>query len=66
MNIGMKSNLKLVSDSYSPFHGFQFGFAVTYSEVEYETVKFKSCSLVFLRKLITLKVMSIFRLFSKI
>ena len=37
-------------------HGFRFGFAVSYSEVEYETGKFKSDSLVFQRKLITLKV----------
>ena len=28
-------------------HGFRFGFAVSYSEVEYETGKFKSDSLVF-------------------
>ena len=46
-------------------HGF--GFAVSCSEVEHETGKFKSGSLVFLRKLITLKVkISIFRVFSKI
>ena len=35
-------------------HGF--GFAVSYSKVEYKTGKFKSDSLVFQRKLINLKV----------
>ena len=37
-------------------HGFRFRLVVSYSEVEYETGKFKSDSLVFLKKLITLKV----------
>ena len=48
-------DLKLASHSYSRFG---FGFAVSYSEVEYETGKFK--------RMITLKVkISIFRVFSK-
>ena len=61
-------NLKPISSWFRiRIHSFGFGFAVSCSEVEYETGKFKSGSLVFLRKLITLKVkISIFRVFSKI